>query len=150
MARVLALDHERCTGCRLCELVCAVRHEGVSNPERSRIKIVKWEWSGLFVPMTCRQCEQATCASICPVKAISRNESSGRVDVNYNLCNGCLACVVACHRGAMRLDAETGRVFKCDLCDGDPQCARFCTTGAIEYTRMSGIDKRTAAVDKSE
>ena len=51
MTRVLAVDYEKCTGCRLCELVCSVRHEGVSNPARSRIRIVKWEWEGIYVPV---------------------------------------------------------------------------------------------------
>jgi Fe-S-cluster-containing hydrogenase component 2 len=25
------------------------------------------------------------------------------------------------------------RVVKCELCGGDPQCVRYCATGAIEY-----------------
>ena len=42
MAKMLYVDHEKCTGCRLCELVCAVYHDGVSNPARSRIRVLKW------------------------------------------------------------------------------------------------------------
>ena len=41
MAKALYIDHEKCTGCRLCELVCAVKHYGISNPERARIKVMK-------------------------------------------------------------------------------------------------------------
>ena len=43
MGKVLAISPEKCTGCRLCELVCSVFHDGVSNASRSRIKIMKWE-----------------------------------------------------------------------------------------------------------
>ncbi len=43
MGKVLAINPEKCTGCRLCELVCSVYHDGVSNAARSRIKIMKWE-----------------------------------------------------------------------------------------------------------
>jgi len=43
MGKVLAISPEKCTGCRLCELVCSVYHDGVSNAARSRIKIMKWE-----------------------------------------------------------------------------------------------------------
>jgi len=37
MSKVLVIDYHKCTGCRLCELVCSVVNEGVSNPARSRI-----------------------------------------------------------------------------------------------------------------
>ena len=38
--------------------------------------------------------------------------------------------------------------FKCDLCDGDPQCVRFCEVKAVEYVepdRVSTVKKRAAA-----
>jgi len=38
--------------------------------------------------------------------------------------------------------------FKCDLCDGDPQCVRFCEVKAVEYVeadRVSTAKKKTAA-----
>jgi len=40
------------------------------------------------------------------------------------------------------------KVFKCDLCGGEPQCARFCEVKAIEYVdadRVSIGIKRVAA-----
>jgi len=36
MEKILMIDYQKCTGCRLCELVCSVMHDGVSNPARSR------------------------------------------------------------------------------------------------------------------
>lgn len=148
MAKVLMIDHEKCTGCRLCELVCSVKHEGVSNPMRSRIKIVKWESEGLYIPMSCQQCEDAPCMSVCPVKAISRDESLDRVVVDYDKCIGCRACVAICPFGAMGFDVNDRKVFKCDLCDGDPQCVRFCEEKAVDYVeadRVSVSKKRKAA-----
>jgi Fe-S-cluster-containing hydrogenase component 2 len=29
MSKVLYVDHQKCTGCQLCELVCAVSHDGI-------------------------------------------------------------------------------------------------------------------------
>jgi carbon-monoxide dehydrogenase iron sulfur subunit len=52
MAKTLYIDYQKCTGCRLCELVCAVFHDGISNPSRSRIKVMKWEAEGLYIPMS--------------------------------------------------------------------------------------------------
>lgn len=137
MSKVLAVDYEKCTGCRLCELVCSVQHEGVSNPSRSRIKVIKWEQEGRYVPMSCQQCQSAPCLEICPVKAISRDETLNMVNVDYDICIGCRMCVAVCPFGAMAFDTRTNKVRKCDLCDGDPQCARFCDVDAVMYVDAS-------------
>jgi Fe-S-cluster-containing hydrogenase component 2 len=33
----------------------------------------------------------------------------------------------------MRYDTIRRKVFKCDLCDGDPQCAKFCPQKALQF-----------------
>ncbi|MFC2020692.1 4Fe-4S dicluster domain-containing protein [Chloroflexota bacterium] len=150
MSKVLILDYEKCTGCRACELVCSIKHEGVSNPERSRIKIVKWEWEGRYVPMSCQQCESAPCQAICPVKAISRDGELDRVTVDNDVCIVCRMCIAVCPFGAMGFDTLAKKVIKCDFCDGEPQCVRFCETDAIQYLEASeqSKSKRIGAADK--
>ena len=147
--KALMINYEKCTGCRLCELVCSVMHEGVSNPSRARIKVIKWEAEGLYIPMSCQQCEDAPCTNVCPVKAISRDEDLARVMVDYDMCIGCRACVSACPFGAMSFNVIDKRVFKCDLCEGDPQCVRFCEEKAVDYVdagQVSTLKKRQAAL----
>ena len=150
MAKVLVIDYERCTGCRICELVCSVKHEGVSNPARSRMKIVKWEMEGRYVPMSCQQCESAPCQAVCPVKAISRDENLNRVDIDYDICIGCRMCVAICPFGSMAFDTLAKKVIKCDLCDGDPLCVKFCDVDALQYVDASeqSIIKQVAAAEK--
>jgi anaerobic carbon-monoxide dehydrogenase iron sulfur subunit len=148
MAKTLYIDYPKCTGCRLCELVCAVFHDGISNPSRSRIKVMKWEAEGLYIPMSCQQCQDAPCMNVCPVKAISRDEELGRVFVDYDICIGCRSCVTVCPFGAMNFNIKDKQIFKCDLCDGDPQCVRFCEVKAIEYLEVDDVSiykKRDAA-----
>ena len=148
MAKVLYVNHDKCTGCRLCELVCAVSHDGISNPARSRIRVMKWEAEGLYVPMTCQQCQDAPCLNVCPVKAISQEADTGRVLVDYNTCIGCRSCVSVCPFGAMSFNTIDRRVLKCDLCDGDPQCVRFCEVKAVDFIEandVSLIKQRKAA-----
>ena len=152
MAKILMINHEKCTGCRLCELVCSVSHDGVSNPSRSRINIIKWEAEGLYIPMSCQQCEDAPCMTICPVKAISRDQVLDYVKIDYDVCIGCRSCVAVCPFGAMGFNVKDKKVFKCDLCEGDPQCVRFCDVKAIEYVdanQLNIIKKREAAQKQS-
>lgn len=150
MEKILSIDYQKCTGCRLCELVCAVMHDGVSNPTRSRIRVMKWESEGLYVPMSCQQCEDAPCMNVCPVKAISRDEDLGFVKVDYDVCIGCRSCVAVCPFGAMNYNTIDKKVFKCDLCGGDPQCVRFCDVNAIRFLDADrvNIDRRRGAAER--
>ena len=140
MAKTLYIDYQKCTGCRLCELVCAVFHDGISNPARSRIRVLKWEAEGIYIPMTCQQCQDAPCLNVCPVKAISQDAALGRVSVDHDTCIGCRSCVSVCPFGAMNYNTTDRRVLKCDVCDGDPQCVRFCETNAIRYIDASEVN----------
>jgi carbon-monoxide dehydrogenase iron sulfur subunit len=148
MEKTLVVNFEKCTGCRLCELVCSVKHDGISNPARSRIKVVKWEEEGRYIPMTCQQCEDAPCQQACPMGAICREADFGTVMVDYNICIGCRTCVSVCPFGAMNYNMIDHKVFKCDLCHGDPQCVRFCDVKAVEFVESHMINqqkKRDAA-----
>lgn len=148
MEKILAVDHQKCTGCRLCELVCTVMHDGVSNPARSRIRIVKWEAEGRYIPVVCHQCESAPCSKICPVGAINRDPELGFWHVDSTICIGCRSCVEACPFGAMNYTPIDRKVFKCDLCSGDPQCVRFCDVKAVDFIaseRLAEGSKKAAA-----
>jgi len=63
------------------------------------------------------------------------------VMINYDLCIGCKMCVAACPFGGMGINKD-GTVIKCDLCDGDPQCVRFCDMKAVDYVEASTVNVR--------
>jgi anaerobic carbon-monoxide dehydrogenase iron sulfur subunit len=149
-AKVLMINHEKCTGCRRCEMVCSVYHDDVVNPSKARIKVEKWEWEGLYIPMTCRQCVDAPCMNVCPVKAIYRDEAQARVHVDHDICIGCRSCVAVCPFGAMNFNTDTKKVFKCDLCSGDPQCVRFCDMKAVDYLEpgKESVSKKREAAER--
>jgi Fe-S-cluster-containing hydrogenase component 2 len=137
-SKMILIDQQACTGCRQCELVCSVHHTGTANPSRSRISLIKWESEGFYLPVVCQQCLEPACATVCPVNAISKEQATDRVVVDHDRCIGCKMCVMACPFGAMGVDAPEGRVFKCDLCDGDPTCVSFCEADALRFVD-SGI-----------
>lgn len=136
MAKAIVIDLEKCTGCRTCEIVCSTKHEGMSNPALSRISIIKWEFEGFWVPMLCQQCETPPCGDSCPVGAIAYNHEKGIVEINNDSCIGCKMCMTVCPFGAMGIDGKN-RVFKCDLCGGDPLCVDFCETKALQWVNVS-------------
>ncbi|MBN2032772.1 MAG: 4Fe-4S dicluster domain-containing protein [Deltaproteobacteria bacterium] len=149
MAKALYIDYQKCTGCRLCELVCSVFHDGISNPARSRIRVIKWEAEGLYIPMSCQQCQDAPCMNVCPVKAIYMDHDLERIVVDYDKCIGCRSCVAVCPFGAMNFNVYDRKVFKCDFCDGEPQCVRFCDEKAVDYVEVDDVSilkKRNAAL----
>jgi anaerobic carbon-monoxide dehydrogenase iron sulfur subunit len=149
--KVLVVDQQKCTGCRLCELVCSVHHTGASNPSRSRIKVVKWEHVGVYLPMTCNHCEKAYCVEVCPTKACHRElENNNRVVIDKNLCIGCRTCVVACPFGHPFFDVQERVTVKCDFCDGDPKCVAFCDMKAVAYVDadMIQVPKKREAANK--
>jgi len=137
----LIVEHSKCTGCRLCEVVCSIRKNSAANPTRARINVIKWEQMCVEIPMLCQQCEAAPCLAVCPVGALVRDEIMGRVAVNYELCIGCKFCVPACPFGAMGIDIVAKKVIKCDLCDDDPTCVKFCETKALQYVEANTANK---------
>ncbi len=98
----------------------------------------------------------------CPQDAISRNPETTAVVVDRELCIQCGACVQACVIGldevdpdqklAIRLDEEKEMPLKCDLCDGDPQCVKYCPTKALVLTETPvngefSVEQLMAALD---
>lgn len=41
--------------------------------------------------------------------------------------------MAVCPFGAMRYDTARHRVFKCELCGGDPQCVKLCPQEALKF-----------------
>ena len=134
------IDPLKCTGCGYCEQACAVKHEGVDDIEKSRIRLIRGnDGDGFCLPSTCQHCENPPCLAVCPQEAIYREQELDRVIIDIKRCIGCKMCVSACPFGAMGFDATRGEVFKCDLCEGDPQCVRFCDMKAVDYVDTAKI-----------
>ena len=149
MARqLLEADPRKCTGCGMCRLICAMVKEGRAHAALSRIRLIRYVHPQLHLPVVCRHCEDAPCKAVCPREAISIEHASGRVIIDYARCISCKMCAAACPFGAVGFDGERRRVFKCDLCGGDPQCVRFCFPGALTWVpahRQADVSVRTAA-----
>ncbi len=146
MDKMLVFDLAKCTGCRSCEVACATTQEGLASTALSRIKVVPFEDQDFFCPTVCQQCETPYCALVCPTGALHRNPETGIVDWLEEKCVACKMCLLACPFGAINIKDGT-RILKCDLCGGNPVCARFCPYEAITYSSADEIGApRRAAI----
>ena len=144
----LVVRPEKCTGCRTCELACSFGHYGQFNPKMVNIRVIEYEKESVAVPVVCQQCEDASCMKVCPVGAITRTES-GAVEINYNKCIGCRLCRSVCPLGNVGYSSRLARVFKCDLCGGDPECVKLCPGKALSLEDENLDDsRRKLAADK--
>lgn len=139
MARVLAINAENCTGCRMCELACSSSKEGEFIPDRSRIRVIDNRLDGWSRPAVCLQCEEPMCMAICEANAISQAttaQGDSIVAVNADKCVGCQSCLVACPFGAIAFFPKL-KATKCDLCDGSPNCVEFCFYDCLSFVELS-------------
>lgn len=137
MAKMLLISPEVCTGCHTCELACSQAKENRFIPRMSRVTVYTWDAEGMSVPMMCVQCEDAFCQKACPTGSITRDPLTGAMVVSSSTCVRCKMCVQACPFGGSAFDPVGSRILKCDLCGGDPECAKMCPSNAISYVDAS-------------
>ena len=129
----------RCSGCRLCEIACSLKHEGIIWPEASRIRIFE-PIPGIDIPHLCAQCDEYPCVNSCPTEALYVDSTTGAVMVDESRCVLCGKCVVACPGKVPRILPYKKHVLICDLCGGMPECVKICNEaghGALRIIKGS-------------
>ena len=133
--KLLHVFPQLCTACRNCEMACSFVHAKDARPGLSRIKAFA---SPEGIPtqnsvVVCLQCEEAACVAACPAKALWRNPETGAIYLMEERCIRCHSCVAACPFGNLHLQPKSEVPVKCDLCKGDPMCAKFCPSKALQF-----------------
>jgi len=136
----LSYKVDKCTGCRSCEIACAVAHsasgelfkalkeETVSLP-RKRVFLA----GGRNYPVSCRNCSDPKCVDACMAAALVFDAAKGVVAHDEKRCVGCWMCVMVCPYGAIRPNVKTKMPVRCDKCadKDEPGCVKACPTGAV-------------------
>jgi len=72
MEKVLLVDLDSCTGCRICELVCSMHRVGEYNPKKSCIKVLSNKETEVNLPVLDMSCDFCgSCVKWCPTEALS-------------------------------------------------------------------------------
>ena len=142
----LSVVQNLCIGCRECELMCSLKHDGSFNPALARIRVEYNADENCYDPVICRHCDEPACEDACPVGALSRDERTGAIIVDADQCTQCYECVGACPYDAINV-APDGSILKCDLCGGEPTCVRFCSKRPEKSSPlMTNLENATALV----
>jgi len=136
---------KKCSGCHMCELACSAYHDGAYRPSVARLFSDCNPTTGEIKGRTCLQTGCSKCQEACTQDAIETREISvtphgafaGKektgdtvkgyvLVVNEEKCNNCGDCYDVCPYDVIKEHPDRQKAFKCDLCDGTPQCIAFC------------------------
>ncbi len=106
----MVIDIDKCTGCGACMVACQAENNiPPSRKSFDRLRTVHWlivyklsngkkfpNHDIAYLPRPCMQCENPSCASVCPVVATTKDEEGGIVSQIYPRCIGCRYCMAAC------------------------------------------------------
>jgi Fe-S-cluster-containing dehydrogenase component len=140
-------DANKCTGCGACRVACTIenglapdvswRRIETFNPQRRSVAPV------FHLSLACNHCATAACMNACPAAAYRRDDVTGAVLLNSDLCIGCGYCSWACPYDAPVFDETAGVMTKCTWCADrlrvglKPACVSHCPTGALGYAEVA-------------
>jgi carbon-monoxide dehydrogenase iron sulfur subunit len=148
--------HDRCLGCKSCEIACSVAHSqeknlpaAISQMQPPKKRLFVEQHGTVKSPVLCRHCEDAPCVAACITGCLYKDER-GFVLRRKERCIGCWSCILACPFGVISRDAEQHLAVKCDRCHKKevPACVAACPTKALQLVDVDTLSKerRQAAV----
>ncbi|HSE49159.1 MAG TPA: 4Fe-4S dicluster domain-containing protein [Terriglobales bacterium] len=145
--KALLYDATLCIGCKQCEQACASEnHLAYDDKVAAQETTSAYKYTAVvqrgeaYMRRICMHCEDPTCASVCPVGALTKT-ALGPVTYDGDKCMGCRYCMAACPFGVPKYewDKLDPRVRKCSLCEkrvsagGVTACTEACPTAATKF-----------------
>ncbi len=128
--KTIHVNVDKCNGCRACEVVCSAFHAtpkySSTNPDRSRIRVIREPLRDVFVPIYAGEYTAAECAG------------RDRYTIDGKDYDECAFCRASCPSRTLFKEPDSGLPLKCDLCESDPplekpMCVQWCINEALVY-----------------
>jgi benzoyl-CoA reductase subunit BamC len=129
--KTIKIDADKCRGCMACEAICSAFHAepkySITNPLRSRIRVLFDEENDVYAPVLAGQYTDAECN--CRILAVINGKEYGE----------CSFCRASCpSRGQFKEPDAPGIPLKCDMCESAPTlekplCVQWCLADALIY-----------------
>jgi anaerobic carbon-monoxide dehydrogenase iron sulfur subunit len=147
----------------MCELACSAHHDGGYRPSVARLRSECNPTTAEIKGFTCLQTGCSKCQEACTYDAIETREITVKVAgafagkektddgqvkgyvlvVNEDKCTNCGDCYDVCPYDVIKEHPDRQKAYKCDLCDGDPQCIAFC-----QNPHVLAVDLKIDKMDK--
>jgi len=148
--KVIGVYLDRCTGCKTCELYCAVERGSNGKTLLKAVQEVPLPQSRIRLegdntvplPVQCRHCLEAPCLKACLTGALTRDPKSNLVIVQEDRCLACWTCTMFCPYGVIFPWPERKLALKCDRCVymESPVCLEVCPCQALELVDLDDFD----------
>jgi len=149
--KVIGVHLDRCTGCKTCELFCAVDRGSngktlLTAVQESPLPLARVRVEGsnqVPIALQCRHCLQAPCLDACLTGALTRDPKSNMVIVQEDRCIACWTCTMFCPYGVIYPWLERKIALKCDRCAfmENPVCVEVCPCKALELMEIGDYEE---------
>jgi benzoyl-CoA reductase subunit BamC len=133
----IKVDADKCSGCRLCEVVCSAYHSepkwSSNNPARSRIQIIRHPLKDIWMPVFAGEYTPSECMG------------RDKYIIDGKEYDECSFCRAACPSRDIFKEPDSGLPLKCDMCEGEdkPMCVEWCLNEVLTYEeREEEVDEQ--------
>ena len=143
----MVFDQNKCVGCRDCRIACNETNKLPKGVTRLLLELQDDKIEGKrgyaadrrYVRVSCQQCSDAPCVTVCPTGAAHRDPKTGIVTMYADKCVGCKYCIVACPYNARFINEETKVADNCDFCLHSKNLAAGELPGCVAHCRFHAL-----------
>ena len=142
MQKGFVFNLNKCTGCNACQIACSIENEVGLPLNWRQVNTFNEprhpEISYFHLSTACNHCLDPPCLKYCPALAIFKDQNTGAVIIDQDLCIGCKYCSWVCPYDAPTFNSSTKMMEKCTFClhrleeDLLPACVTLCPTTALQ------------------
>jgi len=159
------VNSDACSGCKTCQVACKDKNNLPAGLHWRRVyEIAAGGWqkkadawtttvAAYNLSVACHHCAEPVCGTSCSTDAIWKRPD-GVVLIEQFRCTKCLKCRADCPYEAIRYDAATNTVSKCDFCLDyleaglPPACVAACPNRALDFGDYEDLKRRYGGVDR--